>query len=130
LENFVSYRNGFGLADGAYFNTYVYRNAICFGNTPTATSTDVMHSAAGATFDHCTFDKVTLTSHHAFVDSPVAKYLDCKIGTVVVNEPEDGIDIEFHSTTPASDLTLSDFQIVQKKSDITVYNSNGSSFTV
>lgn len=132
IDDFVCYRNGDGISDGAYLTAYQYRNAVCFDNIYRTGGGDVAHRAAGTTFDHCTFEKVVIAEHHTLTNPPTAKYLDCKIGSIVVNESPNtaAIPIEFHSTTAAHDLAPSDFQVIVKRSPITVYNSDGSSFTV
>lgn len=132
IEAYVGYRNGHaGISHGAYRNNYLYRDALLFDNG----SYDLDHHALGdISFENLDLGSVRITKH-TLASEQITEYRDLTLrGAVTVDENIDsksnaGI-IEFHSSASEHDLSPSNYEVVSCLSDISVHNSDGTSFSV
>jgi hypothetical protein len=134
IDGFVAYRNGnVGIDHGAYNNNYQYKNLTLFGNR----NGGVFHRASGAprqTWQALDTDGITI-GDHTLPGGPIVFDGVTIRGQIVVDEGgDDGVRLtyEFRNIRTASgaELTAANFTIRQKRSTITVYRADGTSFRV
>lgn len=127
VSRYVGYHNGTGIHHGAYLNTYEYRDCVTFRNGTEL----VQHALGAALYERSTFDGDMLITRHVLPSQMTTRYLNCRItGMVKVAESREAGIIRFESTLGSCDLRSDRFSRQQVLSNITVRNSDGSTFTV
>ena len=122
----LAYHNGVGINHGAYINTYLYSDGYTFAN-----GTELIQHALGATYERMEFHGDIQIVKHAQAFTDPTRYVDCLItGTVIVDESRNPGVFVFESTDPRRDLARAKFDVRSLLSEITVRNSDGSSFVV
>lgn len=130
VTDFVGYHNGHGISHGAYGNAYTYRDVLLFGN-----GTDLVQHALGPiTFERFDLGTITIARHNVEKSATVS-YRNVRVRDgITVNEDvgnkaSPGV-IEFRSSSPATDIERSQFEIESILSEITVRNSDGTTYRV
>ena len=127
VERFVAYHNTSGISEGAYINNYTFRDGVLFGNVE-----DLQQHALGTiTYERVRVAGDVIIVGHVLVTDAPTRFVDCLIGGQIhVREGVNPGVIRFESSTPATDLTPSKFVVQHVASNITIHNSDGSTFTV
>lgn len=132
IERFVAYHNGAaGIDHGAYSNDYVYRDVTLVGN-----GRAIKHLAVGReggqTWQDVEVDDDVLIGHHNLPSRVPVTYINLHLADsrIVLDESDSGGVFIFRSTTQDRDLSPGDFEVRSCLSDVSVQNSDGSSFTV
>jgi hypothetical protein len=127
VANFVSYRNPINVSHGAYVTAYQYRDAVTFDGLWDQHALSTKAESPHTVRDVVIGGDLVLQQHNVGTNTPTF-YRNVKVdGKVVVREcgGHPGV-IEFHSSSPESDLDRDDFDIKCQLSTITVFNSDGS----
>lgn len=131
VADFVSFRNGQGVAHGAYRNSYVYRDGHVFDNSVDIVSKALSRSEREQIWERMTVQgDLHITNHVRPSEIPVV-FRDLDLGgSIVVQEGsrEQESHYVFLSSAPRFDLSKDRFKIVELRSTITVKNSDGSSY--
>lgn len=130
IEDFVAYRNGeLGVDHGAYVNQYQYDGLVLFSNGRAGIRSRAVGSQHWGNIDT---DGIVISERSLSGDDPVVFENVTLRGKIVVDEGEEPSVYEFHNvrTEDGEELGRDDFDIRRMVSEITVYLSDGSSFTL
>jgi hypothetical protein len=131
VANFVAYRNAQNVSHGAYVTAYQYRDAVTFDGPWVQHALSTKAESPHTVRDVVIGGDLVIERHNIGSTLPTF-YRDVRVdGQVRVRECSGHPGVfEFRSSTPETDLTADDFDVQCLLSTITVYNSDGTSFTV
>jgi hypothetical protein len=131
IDNFVAYNNPVNVSHGAYVTAFTYRHAVTFGGVWDQHALSTVPDEPHTVEDVVIGGNLVLKPHTVGASTPTF-YRDVRVdGKVVVHEcgGHPGV-IEFHSSSPEFDLDQGDFEVKCQLSTITVFNSDGSEWTL